>query len=139
MNNLQTKLNRLIAQLAITKGNRAKAKIIIKVLAVEAAIEQLKSVKEKIVKKTDEEFCKKAEKTTVKLLLRRFKGAEINITENKIKITSASAELLLNCSFSLDIDYYGRNRKTKIKELKEIQTAKLHAMFEFVGTILLAS
>jgi hypothetical protein len=40
MNTLQTKLTRLEAQLKITKGNRAKAKIVIEILKVEAAIEQ---------------------------------------------------------------------------------------------------
>ena len=41
MNTLQIKLARLEAQLAITKGNRAKAKLIIAILAVEAAIEAI--------------------------------------------------------------------------------------------------
>jgi hypothetical protein len=40
MNTLQTKLARLEAQLKITKGNRAKAKIVIEILKVESAIEQ---------------------------------------------------------------------------------------------------
>jgi hypothetical protein len=40
MNTLQTKLARLEAQLKITKGNRAKAKIVIEILKVELAIEQ---------------------------------------------------------------------------------------------------
>lgn len=143
MNTLQIKLARLEAQLKITKGNRAKAKIVIAILAVESAIEQLKSIavtatkQEKAVKK--EEFCKKPEKSTVKLLQLRFKNAEISIAENKINLNSQGAELSLNCSFSLDVDYYGNNRKTKIRKLKEAQTAKVHATFEFVGTILLAS
>jgi hypothetical protein len=38
---LETKLNKLNAQLRATHGNRAKAKLVIKILAVEAAIEQL--------------------------------------------------------------------------------------------------
>jgi hypothetical protein len=46
MNTLQTKLARLEAQLKITKGNRAKAKIVIEILKVESAIEQLKLKKE---------------------------------------------------------------------------------------------
>ena len=41
MNALQTKLARLNAQLSVTKGNRAKAKIVIEILKVESAIEQL--------------------------------------------------------------------------------------------------
>ncbi len=41
MNTLETKLNKLNAQLRATHGNRAKAKLVIKILAVEAAIEQL--------------------------------------------------------------------------------------------------
>lgn len=143
MNTLQIKLARLKAQLKITKGNRAKAKIVIAILAVESAIEQLKSIavtvikQEKAVKK--EEFCKKPEKSTVKLLQFRFKNAEISIAENKISLKLQSAELFLKCSFSLDVDYYGNNRKTKIRKLKEAQTAKIHATLEFVGTILLAS
>jgi hypothetical protein len=40
MNTLQTKLARLEAQLKITKGNRAKAKIVMEILKVELAIEQ---------------------------------------------------------------------------------------------------
>lgn len=50
MNTLQTKLARLKAQLKITKGNRAKAKIVIEILKVESAIEQLKPKKEIKVK-----------------------------------------------------------------------------------------
>jgi hypothetical protein len=46
MNTLQTKLVRLEAQLKITKGNRAKAKIVMEILKVESAIEQLKPKKE---------------------------------------------------------------------------------------------
>ncbi len=46
MNTLQTKLARLEAQLKITKGNRAKAKIVVEILKVESAIEQLKPKKE---------------------------------------------------------------------------------------------
>ena len=41
MNTLETKLNKLNAQLRATHGNRAKAKLVIKILAVEAAIEQI--------------------------------------------------------------------------------------------------
>jgi hypothetical protein len=41
VNTLETKLNKLNAQLRATHGNRAKAKLVIKILAVEAAIEQL--------------------------------------------------------------------------------------------------
>jgi hypothetical protein len=50
MNTLQTKLARLESQLKITKGNRAKAKIVIEILKVESAIEQLKPKKEIKVK-----------------------------------------------------------------------------------------
>jgi hypothetical protein len=46
MNTLQTKLARLKSQLKITKGNRAKAKIVMEILKVESAIEQLKPKKE---------------------------------------------------------------------------------------------
>ena len=143
MNTLQTKLARLEAQLKITKGNRNRAKLVIAILAVEAAIEQLKPVmvtaaqKEATVKK--DEFCKKAEKATVKLLQLRFKNAEVNVTETKVNINSESAELSVNLSFSLDTEYYGYKRQTHIRKLKQAQTAKVHAMFEFAGTILLAS
>lgn len=41
MTKLQIKLNRLNAQLSITKGNRAKAKIALEILKIESAIEQL--------------------------------------------------------------------------------------------------
>lgn len=47
MNALQTKLARLNAQLSVTKGNRAKAKIVIEILKVESAIEQLELIQEK--------------------------------------------------------------------------------------------
>jgi hypothetical protein len=46
MNTLQTRLARLKSQLKITKGNRAKAKIVIEILKVESAIEQLKPKKQ---------------------------------------------------------------------------------------------
>jgi hypothetical protein len=46
MNTLQTRLARLKSQLKITKGNRAKAKIVIEILKVESAIERLKPKKE---------------------------------------------------------------------------------------------
>lgn len=45
---LQTKLIRLESQLKITKGKRAKAKIVIEILKVESAIEQLIPEEEKI-------------------------------------------------------------------------------------------
>lgn len=41
MSTLETKLYKLNAQLRVACGNRAKAKLVIKILAVEAAIEQL--------------------------------------------------------------------------------------------------
>lgn len=41
MTKLQIKLNRLNAQLSITKGNRARAKIALEILKIESAIEQL--------------------------------------------------------------------------------------------------
>lgn len=47
MNTLQAKLTRLNAQLSITKGNRAKAKIVLKILKVESAIKQLELIQEK--------------------------------------------------------------------------------------------
>lgn len=143
MNTLQTKLARLNAQLLITKGNRNKAKIVIDILKVELAIEQLKPViairakKEATVKK--DKFCKKAEKETVKLLQSRFKNAKVNVTETKVNITSESAEISVNSSFLLNTDYYEYNRETKISKLKKSQTAKVHAIFEFIGTVLLAS
>ena len=46
MDTLRTKLARLEAQFKITKGNRAKAKIVMEILKVESAIEQLKPKKE---------------------------------------------------------------------------------------------
>lgn len=124
MHILQTKLARLEAQLKITKGNRNRAKLVIAILAVEAAIEQLKPV---IVTEAK------------KLLQLRFKNAEVNVTKTKLNITSDSTELSLNLSFSLDTEYYGYKRQTHIRKLKQAQTAKVHVMFEFVGTILLAS
>ena len=41
MNTLETKLNQLNAQLRVACGNRNKAKLVIKILAVEAAIEAI--------------------------------------------------------------------------------------------------
>jgi len=41
VNTLETKLNKLNAQLRVTRGSRARAKLVIKILAVEAAIAQL--------------------------------------------------------------------------------------------------
>ena len=55
LNRLNTKLTRLTAQLAVTKGNRNKAKIILEIVKIEAAIEQLSqkrnTKKQKPVKK----------------------------------------------------------------------------------------
>jgi hypothetical protein len=41
VNTLETKLNKLNAQLRVTRGSRNRGKLVIKILAVEAAIEQL--------------------------------------------------------------------------------------------------
>ena len=48
MNSLQTKLTRLNAQLKITKGNLAKAKIVLEILKIESAIEQLEPKQKEI-------------------------------------------------------------------------------------------
>ena len=148
---LQAKLTRLNAQLAVTRGNRSKAKIVIEILKVELAIEQnLTKVKKTIeqskpidapVTKKDE-FCKKAEKTTIKFLEAKFKDAQIDITDKQIVIKSGTSELSLNLSFEIpDVsDYYNHYRRAKtIKNLKQNQTSKIHSVCEYVGSILLAS
>lgn len=140
---LQTKLTKLTAQLKITRGNRAKAKIIIAILKVEAAIETLESIQEPLKRKSKEkvkdDFCKKTEKTTIKLFESRFKNAKVDITTNKITLKSGSAELSLNCAVTLDSDYYNHYNRVKIiKNLKASQTSKAHSVFHFVGSILKA-
>lgn len=88
MNTLQTKLTRLNAQLAVTKGNRAKAKIIIEILKVESAIEQLE-LKQKEITLTWEQ--KKA--------LNALTGGNLPVFS---KLTEKSKEELLKISNELE-------------------------------------
>ncbi len=88
MNTLQTKLARLESQLKITKGNRAKAKIVIEILKVESAIEWIE--KKQAFK---DEFYRKPEKT-----INKFKDTQINITETQaIELRTKQLELNLFC------------------------------------------
>ena len=157
MNTLQTKLNRLQSQLAVTKGNRNKAKLVLEILRVESAIEQLEPIQEKPVEVKKEikqskpvdapvakkdEFCKKPEKATIKFLESKFKDAQINITDKQIILKSETSELALNLSFEIpDInDYYNQYRRVKtIKNLKQNQTSKIHSVCEYIGFILLTA
>ena len=88
MNTLQTKLTRLNAQLKITKGNRAKAKIIIEILKVESAIEQLE-LKQKEITLTWEQ----------KKSLNALTGGNLPVFS---KLTENSKEELLKISNELE-------------------------------------
>ena len=154
MNTLQTKLTRLNAQLSITKGNRAKAKIVLEILKVESAIEQLTEQKEIKVKNITvklpvsvstlkkqafkDEFCKKPDRKTIKLLESRFKEAQIDITETQVILKSETGQLAMICSMDLPkLDY---RRRDVIKSLiKQNQNPKIHSVYEYIGSILLAS
>lgn len=157
MNALQTKLARLNAQLSVTKGNRAKAKIVIEILKVESAIEQLEPIQEKPVKIKKEikqskpvdapvtqkdEFCKKPEKATIKFLESKFNDAQIEITDKQIILKSETSELKLNCFVEIPYidEYYNHYRRKKIiKRLREGQTSKAHSVCEYIGSILLTA
>ncbi|BBG57920.1 hypothetical protein [uncultured phage] len=235
MNALQTKLARLNAQLSVTKGNRAKAKLVLEILKIESAIEQLELIQEKpaevknmtvkipvsvsTLKKhcgvpsaemTDQqiidgwkyslaaqsmqkdwrlteqiswanrhlilnivywvdqyqqemdkrgltekyclwiekkqafkdEFCKKAEKTTIKFLESKFKDAQIEITDKQVIIRSETSELKSNCFVEIPYidEYYDHYRRKKlIKRLRDGQTSKAHSVCEYIGSILLAA
>ena len=149
---LQAKLTRLNAQLRITKGRKNLRKLVEKILKVEAAIEQLEPIQEKPVKIKEikqsksvntpvtkkDEFCKKPDKKTIKLLESRFKDAQIDITETQVILKSETSELKLNCSMELpELDY---RRKDVIKSLiKQNQNPKIHSVYEYIGSILLAA
>ena len=157
MNTLQTKLTRLNAQLSVTKGNRNKAKLILEILKVESAIEQLELIQEKpveIKKETKQskpvdasvtkkdEFCKKPEKATIKFLESKFKDAQIEITDKQIILKSETSELKLNCFVEIPYidEYYNHYRRKKlIKRLRDGQTSKAHSVCEYIGSILLAA
>ena len=231
MNALQTKLARLNAQLSVTKGNRAKAKLVLEILKIESAIEQLELIQEKPAEVKDmtvkipvsvstlkkhcgvpsaemtdqqiidgwkyslaaqamqkdwrlteqiswadrhlilnivywvdqyqqemdergltkkyclwiekkeafkDEFCKKPDRKTIKLLESRFKDAQIDITETQVILKSETSELTMNCSMELpELDY---RRKDVIKSLiKQNQNPKIHSVYEYIGSILLAA
>lgn len=154
---LQVKLNRLNAQLSVTKGNRNKAKLVLEILKVESAIEQLEPIQEKPVKAKKginqlkpvdvpvtkkDEFCKKAEKTTIKFLESKFQNAQIEITDKQIILKSETSELKLNCFVEIPYidEYYNHYRRKKlIKRLRDGQTSKAHSVCEYVGSILLAA
>lgn len=150
---LQAKLTCLNAQLSITKGNRNKAKLVLEILRIELAIEQLEPIQEKPVKIKKEikqskpvdvpvtqkdEFCKKPDRKTIKLLESRFKDAQIDITETQVILKSETSELTMNCSMELpELDY---RRKDVIKSLiKQNQNPKIHSVYEYIGSILLAA
>lgn len=154
---LQAKLTRLNAQLSITKGSRARAKLVLEILRIESAIEQLEPIQEKPVKIKKEikqskpvdapvtkkdEFCKKAEKTTIKFLESKFKDAQIDITDKQIILKSETSELKLNCFVEIPYidEYYNHYRRKKlIKRLRDGQTSKAHSVCEYIGSILLAA
>lgn len=107
---------------------------------VKKEIKQSKSVNTPVDKK--DEFCKKAEKTTIKFLESKFQNAQIEITDKQIILKSETSELALNLSFEIpDInDYYNQYRRAKtIKNLKQNQTSKVHSVCEYIGSILLAA
>ena len=154
---LQIKLTCLNAQLSVTKGNRNKAKLVLEILKVESAIEQLEPIQEKPVetkkginqlKPVDvpvtkkDEFCKKPEKATIKFLESKFKDAQIEITDKQVILKSETSELKLNCFVEIPYidEYYNHYRRKKlIKRLRDGQTSKAHSVCEYIGSILLAA
>ena len=154
---LQARLTRLNAQLSITKGNRAKVKIVIEILKVESAIKQLELIQEKPVEIREEteqsklvnvpavkkdEFCKKPEKATIKFLESKFKDAQIEITDKQIILKSETSELKLNCFVEIPYieEYYNHYRRKKlIKRLRNGQISKAHSVCEYIGSILLTA
>lgn len=154
---LQAKLTRLNAQLVVTKGNRAKAKIVLEILKVESAIEQLEPIQEKPVEVREETeqskpvdapvtkkdgFFTKPEKATIKFLESKFKDAQIDITDKQIILKSETSELKLNCFVEIPYidEYYNHYRRKKlIKRLRDGQTSKAHSVCEYIGSILLAA
>ena len=85
-----------------------------------------------------DEFCKKPDRKTIKLLESRFKDAQIDITETQVVLKSETSELTMNCSMELpELDY---RRKDVIKSLiKQNQNPKIHSVYEYIGSILLAA
>jgi hypothetical protein len=92
MNTLQTKLARLEAQLKITKGNRAKAKIVIEILKVELAIEQF-NLKQKEITLTWEQ-----QKSLNALIQEKpVEEKEIKVKNITIKIPVSVSTLKKHC------------------------------------------
>ena len=85
-----------------------------------------------------DEFCKKPDKKTIELLESRFKDAQISIAETQVILKSETSELTMNCSMELpELDY---RRKDVIKSLiKQNQNPKIHSVYEYIGSILLAA
>lgn len=85
-----------------------------------------------------DEFCKKPDRKTVKLLESRFKDAQINITETQVILKSETSELTMNCSMELpELDY---RRRDVIKSLiRQNQNPKIHSVYEYIGSILLTA
>lgn len=150
---LQIKLTRLNAQLSVTKGNRNKAKLVLEILKIELGIEQSEPIQKKPVEVKREikqskpvdtpvtkkdEFCKKPDRKTIKLLESRFKDAQIDITETQVILKSETSELTMNCSMELpELDY---RRRDVIKSLiRQNQNPKIHSVYEYIGSILLTA
>ena len=138
MSSLQNKLKKLNAQLKVTKGNRNKAKLVIKILAVEAAIEKMNQVVVFQAKevKSERQFTKKPEKKTMKMFQERFEGAEIEFTETAINIKAGSLEMNIKTAIELPPT---QNHRTLYKHLREAQTNKIHALYEVLAGVMLAS
>jgi hypothetical protein len=85
-----------------------------------------------------DEFCKKPDRKTIKLLESRFKDAQIDITETQVILRYETGELTMNCSMELpELDY---RRKDVIKSLiKQNQNPKIHSVYEYIGSILLTA
>jgi hypothetical protein len=103
---------------------------------VKKEIDQSKSVDAPATKK--DEFCKKPDRKTIKLLESRFKDAQIDITETQVILKSETSELTMNCLMELpELNY---RRKDVIKSLiKQNQNPKIHSVYEYIGSILLAA
>lgn len=112
-------------------------------------IEKKQAFKDEVYKKPvdapvakKDEFCKKAEKATIKFLESKFKDAQIDITDKQIILKSETSELKLNCFVEIPYidEYYNHYRRKKlIKRLRDGQTSKAHSVCEYIGSILLAA
>ena len=85
-----------------------------------------------------DEFCKKPDRKTIKLLESRFKDAQIGITETQVILKSETSELTMKSSMELpELDC--RRRDVIRSLIKQNQNPKIHSVYEYIGSILLTA